>query len=165
MKPLESPDSFHALSAQGWLELGNLEEANAELENIAPAMRAHPEVLEIRWLIHAKANKWEACLDIADAITKLLPENPLGWIHRSVALHALKRTAEARDSLLLVISIFKDNQVMHYNLACYECRLGHLKQAMRWLERAIDMEGKKDVRLTALEDPDLEPLWAQIGEI
>jgi hypothetical protein len=36
---------------------------------------------------------------------------------------------------------------------------------MQWLEEAIDLAGKKDIRLMALDDPDLEPLWTKIGEI
>ena len=34
MKPLQPPDTFHLLAAQGWMELGNHEEANEELELI-----------------------------------------------------------------------------------------------------------------------------------
>jgi catabolite regulation protein CreA len=52
-----------------------------------------------------------------------------------------------------------------YNLACYECQLGNLKDAMQWLEKAIDLAGKKDVRVMALDDPDLEPLKCQIPKI
>jgi hypothetical protein len=40
-----------------------------------------------------------------------------------------------------------------------------LKEAYQWLEKAIDLAGKEDVRETALDDADLEPLWAEIGEI
>jgi hypothetical protein len=29
----------------------------------------------------------------------------------------------------------------------------------------VDRAGKNDIRLTALNDPDLEPLWNQISEI
>ena len=36
---------------------------------------------------------------------------------------------------------------------------------MQWLEKAIDVAGKKDIRQQALDDPDLKALWAQIGEI
>jgi len=55
--------------------------------------------------------------------------------------------------------------MMRYNLACYSCQLGNLKEAMGWLEKAIDLAGKEDIRLMALEDKDLEPLWSRIGEI
>ena len=51
--PLEPPDSIHLKAAEGWLELGNQPEANEELEKIAPELRVHPDVLEIRWQIYA----------------------------------------------------------------------------------------------------------------
>ena len=35
------------------------------------------------------------------------------------------------------------NKLIRYNLACYCCRLGNLKEAMQWLEQAIDLAGKK----------------------
>jgi hypothetical protein len=55
--------------------------------------------------------------------------------------------------------------IIRYNLACYACQLGNLKEARHWLKRAIDLAGTKQVKLMALEDPDLEPLCKQIGEI
>jgi hypothetical protein len=78
---LEPPDSIHLNAAEGWLGLGNPFEANEELEKISPLLRAHPDVSEIRWHICAKDKKWEACVDIARAITNLAPSRPAGWIH------------------------------------------------------------------------------------
>ena len=52
VKPLQPPDTFHLQAAQGWMELGNHEEANEELELIDAPLRAHPDVLEVRWLIY-----------------------------------------------------------------------------------------------------------------
>jgi IS5 family transposase len=42
--------------------------------------------------------------------------------------------------------------------AGYSCQLGKLKEAMLWLEKTIDVAGKKDIRLMALDDEDLQPL-------
>ena len=53
LKSLQPPDSFHLDAAEGWLELGNTEEANLELEQIAPKMREHPHVLEMQWKVYA----------------------------------------------------------------------------------------------------------------
>jgi len=44
-------------------------------------------------------------------------------------------------------------------------QLGNLKDAMGYLECAIDLTGKNDIRLKALNDPALTPLWKDIGEI
>ena len=68
--PLEPPDTHHLSAAIGWLELGNPDEANQDLARISSAMRVHPEVLEARWQIHARASEWEACVSLARQITR-----------------------------------------------------------------------------------------------
>jgi hypothetical protein len=40
-----------------------------------------------------------------------------------------------------------------------------MKKSLQWLEKAIDLAGKKDIRMMALDDADLEPLWAKLREI
>jgi hypothetical protein len=77
----------------------------------------------------------------------------------------LKRTAEARDNLLRVVENFPISATMRYNLACYECQLGRLEQAKEWLEKAFQLGDAKKMKLPALADPDLEPLWKEIGSI
>ena len=49
------------------MELGNHEEANEELELIDAPLRVHPDVLEVRWLIHQKVENWELCENIGTA--------------------------------------------------------------------------------------------------
>ena len=80
IQPLQPPDSLHLRAAQGWLELGNHAEADEELEKITPQLRAHPDVLKVRWEIYAAAKKWEAALDIAATLIQLDPEDgrPVG---------------------------------------------------------------------------------------
>jgi hypothetical protein len=48
VKSLRPPDSHHLQAAEGWIGLGNYAEANDELEQIAAANRAHPDVLQFR---------------------------------------------------------------------------------------------------------------------
>jgi tetratricopeptide (TPR) repeat protein len=163
--PLEPPDSLHLKSAQGWLELGDHVEANEELEKITSELRARPDVLELRWQIYAKAKKWDACVDIANALVLTDFNRAYGWIHRSFALHKLSRTAEAYDHLENAADLFSGNWLIRYNLACYACQLGRKREAWRWLEKAIELAGNEDLRTMALDDPDLEPLWANIEEI
>jgi len=78
VSPLNPPDSLHLAAGQGWLELGNYLEANEELDKINARLRAHPDVLELRSRIYAKAGKWDACLEIAQAITRLAPDRSFG---------------------------------------------------------------------------------------
>ena len=153
------PDSHHLRAAQGWLELGDWQSADAELENIAPKVRAHPDVLEIRWHIHAKAEDWPACVDIAKTLTKAAPDMPQSWIHHAFALHELKRTREAFDVLSSVVEKFPAEATIPYNLACYSCQLGDLVGARDWLAQAYQLGDAQKWKVTAMADPDLAPLW------
>jgi predicted Zn-dependent protease len=163
IKPLESHDQRHLKAAQGWFELGNSIEATDELEQITLQVRGHPSVLEVRFHIYAAAKKWEYAAEIAKAISEFAPDNPFGFIHQAYSLHELKRTQEARNVLLPVVDKFPKEYIIRYNLACYACQLGNLKEARDWMKKAIDLAGTKQVRMMALNDPDLEPLWKEIG--
>jgi predicted Zn-dependent protease len=162
---LELNDRRKLEAAEGWLELGDWLEANEELERITPEMRAHPFVLRVRWGVYAEAKKWEMAAEVARGISVILPDNSWGWIQWAFSLHELKRTKEAWGVLIPIVDKFPDEYLMRYNLACYCCQLGKLKEAMQWIELAIDLAGKKDIRMMALNDPDLEPLWVDISEI
>ena len=165
IKPLEFEDQRHLEAAQGWFELGNGVEASEELDEIKPQNRGHPHVLEVRFQIYAKAKKWEYAVEIAKAIAEFNPESPFGFVHWAYALHELKKTKEAKDVLFGVVDRFPKEYIIRYNLACYCCQLGDLKESWQWLEKAFDLGDSKKVKLMALDDSDLEPLWNDIAEI
>ena len=166
MKSLEQSDRVHLNAAEGWFGLGDLVSASDELEKITPAFRAHPAVLLMRCKIYQAAKKWGYLIEISQTLIEQLPKLAEAWIHRSYALHELNQTREAFDLLLPAAKKFPKLPVIPYNLACYACQLGKLEDAMKQIEQAIDLADKKiDIRLDALEDPDLEPLWLQIGDL
>jgi len=164
MKPLPPPDKHHLRAAEGWLDLGNAFEANAELERIAPELRSHPDVLGLRWHLHAHAKEWAVCVDIANAIIKLAPNRPDAWIHRSFALHEAKRTQEAFDQLLPLAGRFPEVWTIPYNLACYCAQLGRLDECRAWFQKAMAVD-ERAAKRAAIDDPDLEPMWKQSGNL
>ena len=134
--PLEMPDRFHLEAAEGWIGLGDYGSADDELEQISPATRLHPDVLQLRWRIHAAAKKWDACLDIAATLTTITPERRFGWIHRAHTLDKLGRTLEAKALLLAANEKFEKNVTIPFQLARYCARLGQLLEAQQWLGKA-----------------------------
>ena len=159
---LDLPEGRHVLAAEGWLGLGCPVEARAELNQIPSLLRLHPEVLKVRWGIYAAEKKWNEALEVAGVLTEIQSEEAIGWVNRSFSLHELKRTQEARANLLQVISKFPADPIVHYNLACYECQLGDMDQARKWLESAFRLGDRNRMKPMALEDPDLRPLWAAL---
>jgi hypothetical protein len=66
-------------------------------------------VLRVRWRIYAKAEKWDARLEIATALTRITPDRRFGWGHPAFSLRNLNLTAEANDVLLSVVVKFERN--------------------------------------------------------
>jgi predicted Zn-dependent protease len=169
MNPLEPPDSLHLEAAQGWLDLGNHIEANEELEKISPENHAHPKVLQVRWRIYAKAGKWDACLDIATALTRMTPDRRFGWLHRAMSLRRLNRLAEAKDVLVSAIDKFEANATFPYYLACYCALLGQTTEAKGWITLALanaktDQERER-IKQRAQDDADLEPIRGSLKDL
>lgn len=149
-------------AAEGWLELGDWRSALDELENISPALRNHPDALNLRWSIHAKAGNWNACVDAGATLKAHAPDLEIAWIHHAYALHELKRTQEAWDSLSPAATRFPSAPTVFYNLACYACQLGRLGEARTLLEKAFGLGDADLMKLDAMNDPDLAPLKLKI---
>lgn len=105
-------------------------------------------------------NTFELAVVAADALVKGRPDEPEGWINRSFALHEMDRTAEAQEKLRPAAEKFPDKWQIYYNLACYACQLGEMDEARALLERAFTLGDEKEVKLMALDDPDLSPSFA-----
>ena len=167
MHPLGPPDTHHISAAVGWLELGNTTEAAAELQRLNPALSRHPDVLEVRWLIHAQEHDWDRGLAVALLLLEQDPDRASAWLHRA---YALRRAAagglqQAWDVLLPAFEKFPEESTIPYNLACYACQLGRLAEARQWLQRALNQGDKQKIKSMALHDDDLKPLWDEIREL
>lgn len=157
------PSEAHRLNAAlGWAELGLHDDAHAELDRLPTAILGHPQVLDARWKIHALAKDWPSALVAARAQVHVTPDDMSGWINQSYTLHELKRTKEAFDALSAVVAGFPDEGTIPYNLACYTCQLGRLEEARFWLKEARRVLGKEALRKMGKDDPDLQPLRAEL---
>jgi len=165
MKSLRRVDVMHLEAAQGWLELDNHLEAKAELDQIAGQFSKHPDVLQVRWKIYAKALRWEACLEIAEDLTDSAPRRAIGWLYLAASLSALKQPEEAYETLADVAEDFPENAAIPYQLACYACEIGQIDDAWNWLQNAFNGGDSKELRGLALKDPALQPLWQHISKL
>jgi len=165
MKSLRRQDAIQLEAAEGWLELGNAVEANDELERIAPQHQVHPDVLDLRWRIYAAAKKWDVCLRVAETLADQTPRSATAWLRLAASLHMLDQTEDACETLLEVLDEFPDNPAIAYQLACYFCQMEEFAEAKQWLETAFSIGDSKELKLLALKDPELKPLWDKIGPI
>lgn len=167
MKPLSRLDDIHLQAAIGWLELGNHLEANEELEKIRPRWRVHPDVLQTRWMIYAKAGKWEPAYEIARTLASLVPESPTVWIQQAFSISQMPDGSweQAWLALLPAADKFPDNAEIAYELATYAAQTRRFDVAKIWLTRALLLDDSKEMKLRALDDPALDSLWKEIGPL
>lgn len=160
LRVIEPPDSHYLSSATGWLELGNHLESNLELHKIDPLLRAHPDVMEVRWRIYARAKWWEAALDLSHAIVRLAPDRPSGYIFRALGLRRVKGLMSAWMSILPLVERFPNEPLICFYLACFGCQMGNMEGARQWLVKAAQrgVEDKERLMRLALGEPDLLPL-------
>jgi predicted Zn-dependent protease len=167
MQKLEPPDTHYFLAAIGWLELGNVVEARAELAQISAAQQEHPDVLEVRWSLAAEQERWEEALEIARALLRRAPKRSSGWLHQAYALRRVPHggVQKAWEALLPAFDKFPKEATIPFNLSCYACQIGQPDAARDWLKRAVAISGKEKVIAMALNDSDLKPLWDEIRQL
>ena len=144
------------LAAQGYAELAMYDDALAELDSLPAEALKTAEALELRTVIFMQAKRWKDALATGRELCQAEPEKTGGFIHLAFCLHELGRTGEARDCLLHGPPSLHAEPTYHYNLACYECALGHLDLARLHLDKSFAMD--KKMRDLARRDPDLAAL-------
>jgi predicted Zn-dependent protease len=148
--------------AQGYLTLGLVAEATAELEAISAEDRLSDEVLEVTIDLHSMQQQWDLAVIAAQEFARRHPDDPKGWISWAFALRRLKNIPEAELILLEGEKrIGGTCALIHYNLACYRCQLGDRTGALQRLTLACSME--PHWKTAALDDPDLTPLKDEIA--
>ena len=145
--------------------LGNPAEARREWEQISAKARHSQPALVTLWDIQAHAKDWTAAIATADQLIELFDRQPDGYIKRAYALHELKRSQEAWDTLQPVSEIFSDNWLIPYNLACYAAQLGRPAEALKYFRRALRTGNERELREMAMTDPDLEPIRPKIAKL
>ncbi len=145
------------LAAQGYFELGMLDDALAELDSLPEDMQATSDVLQLRLFGFMRARRWEEALELSRTLCQMLPKETFGYIHAAFCLHELRRTAEAKSLLLAGPSALLNEATYHYNLGCYDAVLGNMEEAQAHLRVSFRLD--KKFREFARTDPDLRPVW------
>ena len=148
------------LAAQGYLELGMVEEALGELSSIGRVAFDDPDIIELRLHILMQGRKWNEAIAAAEELLRMKIDALPAYLHGAFALHELGRTSEARDLLLKGPSVLREDPTFHYNIGCYEAVLGNRDAALESLRQSFAMD--KNFREFAQCDPDLVQIFHEL---
>jgi tetratricopeptide (TPR) repeat protein len=142
--------------ARGYLGLGLLEEAAAELAALPADEADSLEALSLRALVLQAQQQWILLQPVAAALVGRQPEEAGWWITWAYATRRV-------DSLASAEAILRDAEIRHpdepaiqFNLGCYACQRGDLAEARRRVDRAVALDAS--FRQQAATDDDLAPL-------
>jgi thioredoxin-like negative regulator of GroEL len=147
----------HLDYAVGYLQLGMLDEARAELAALPPEALDTAAALAVRIELAMSAEAWPEVVALAPALVAHDNTVERPWIAWAYALRELQRVEEARDTLLTGQRLIQNPTLLvAYNLACYACLLGDLTEARRLLSAIFAAD--KSWREVARDDDDLAAL-------
>jgi tetratricopeptide (TPR) repeat protein len=147
-------------AAQGFFQLEMWNDPWAELEELRPEFRHLSQVIILRILILNNLGKWEDAATIGKGAIRHYPDFGAVYLATAHALRNCKGAAQARAVIVAGEPFLQNEATFHFMLACYDCALGNLDDAKDGLTRAFELEPV--LRLKALDEPDLAPLWASL---
>jgi len=149
----------HRLShAQGYLGLGMVAAAAAELAHLSDSEADTNEAIGVRLALLHEQEKWPEVRDLARVLVQRDAADAGVWISLAYATRRVDSLAAAEIILIKAEKSFPEEPTIQFNLGCYACQRGDLKEARRRVARAIELD-KKFTALAAT-DPDLAPLRA-----
>jgi Tfp pilus assembly protein PilF len=142
--------------AQGYLGLGMVAEAAAELERIPAPERDALAVLALRVAVLQEQQDWPALAAAAGEFTRRAPDEAAAWVTFAYATRRGDSLAAAEKILREAEQRHPAEPTIQFNLGCYACQRGDLAEARRRVDRAIALD--KKFAEAAATDPDLAPL-------
>lgn len=143
---------------RGYLELGMVKEARAELDAITGEDARRLEVQALRVAMLQATEKWRPLRKLAAELVASNPDEVGWWIILAYATRRVTSVRAAEKVLREAVERHAGDATVQFNLGCYACLLGELAEAKARVERAIAIDS--DYRKNAREDPDLEALRA-----
>lgn len=147
----------------GYMDLGMFGDANDAVESLPPEIKATPEVLSLRVEIFRALVSWELMREVAGHLARMNRVEPKHWLNLACATRRCRDLKAAEAVLLESLKRHVGVAVIHFNLACYCAQMGELDKARFRLLEAYTLDGNF-MRL-AVRDPDLEPLWKELGKV
>jgi tetratricopeptide (TPR) repeat protein len=142
--------------AQGYLELGMVADAAAELDRIPVAEIDGIVVVAVRLALLQEQQDWPAASQLAAAFVRRKPKEAAGWVTWAYATRRAVSLEAAEKILLEAEKLHPAEATIQFNLGCYACQRNDLVTARQRVDRAIALNAK--FAKAAETDPDLAPL-------
>jgi Flp pilus assembly protein TadD len=144
--------------ARGYIALGRLDDAAAELAALAPEWQDGEESLTLRAALLQAQERWTELSVVTSELRQRKPGDAGWWVMHAYATRRAGSLAEAEAILRDAELRHPQDATIQFNLGCYACLRGDLPLARQRIARAIALD--KAFAEHAAADPDLNALRA-----
>lgn len=148
----------HLSYASGYLGLGMIAEAAAELARVPDTEHRSLEYVALRIALLQEQKNWPALSAVAGELVRRVPTDAAAWITWAYATRRADSLLAAEKILLEAEQHHPLEPTIQFNLGCYACQRGDLAEARTRVKRAKQLDPKFEN--VAATDPDLAPLRA-----
>jgi len=161
----KTADEYHFKAA--WVCLTELrpEEAAKHLEGLSDAARKDSFFFFLSENIFMATGDWQRLIELGQQRMRRTPNESRGWIIQAIGLEKMRKIQEAYSLLLGVLPKFSKDFFVHYNLACFACRLGKNEEAWSLLKNSFSMTTQEEFERWTLSDDDLAPIKERLVEM
>lgn len=144
--------------AQGYLALGLIDAADAELAALSPAEQDQPLALSLRATVFQAQERWAEMQSVTAELVRAQPDESGWWIMWAYATRRTESVKEAEAILRNAEQRHPRDATIKFNLGCYACVRGNLTLARSYIEQAIELD--RAFAALAESDEDLVALRA-----
>lgn len=144
-------------AANGFHELGMHNDAWTALDDPPPEDKSHSLVMLLRLDILLALDRWDDAVALGTGACRQWPIIDGFFLKTVTAVIELHDYQKAKDLLLAGPESLQQKAVYWYDLACCQCRTGEAEEAKKSISECFERE--KNLRMRALYDSDLEPIW------
>jgi tetratricopeptide (TPR) repeat protein len=158
---VSSDGLWHIQRGDGFLDLKMIDKARQELEQVGTFDRRCDSYIQAALRLAMADGQWSNAVQFAHTLIERRSNEPAIYVQLAYSVRRGESIEAARDILLDARKRFPKVAVIPFNLACYECQLGHPDEALALLEKAFKLDAS--FREQAFEDDDLKPIWDRLG--
>lgn len=127
-------------TAEGYFELGMIDEATEELDRVPAQFQSNVDVSSLRLQLLISSGNYERGERVARGLVFKQPERPFPWLGWAFCARRAISLEAAEQILEMAHTVHPKNGIIVFNMACYASAAGRVSDARQLFSRATELE-------------------------
>jgi tetratricopeptide (TPR) repeat protein len=137
IETLPVPDRFIFAAAQGWFELGKLNESALEIKRLSDITQEDLDVLLFKTKLFCALGQFEQLKEVACKVLQAAPDDLDAWLNLAESIYRLDGAPSSIRCLKKLQQLLSENHRYCIALARYYAVMGDRENAHEWLSNSL----------------------------